>query len=70
VIFLENDAPAAALFDAGLILIAPAIDDRRAIDLNTLPLPVSAESAVDTLVAYLEQQGVLQSGGVNLGEGI
>jgi sulfate adenylyltransferase large subunit len=70
VIFLETDAPAAALFEAGLILIAPAIDDRRAIDLNTLPLPVSAESAVDTIVAYLEQQGVLQSGGVNLGEGI
>lgn len=70
VIFAESDVPAAVLYDAGLILITPAIDDPRTIDLNTLPLPASAESAVDAIIAYLEQQGILQSGGLNLGEGI
>ncbi|MBL8229600.1 MAG: sulfate adenylyltransferase subunit CysN [Bryobacterales bacterium] len=70
VVFLESEVPAGALFDAGLILIAPVIEDVRALDLNTLPLPANAESAVDTIVAYLEQQGVLQSGGLSLGEGI
>ncbi|MCS7023930.1 MAG: sulfate adenylyltransferase subunit CysN [Bryobacteraceae bacterium] len=70
VVFSEDLSAARGLFDAGLIVISPAIDDPSALDLNALPLPASAASAIDAIVDYLEQKGVLESGSLNLGEGI
>jgi sulfate adenylyltransferase subunit 1 (EFTu-like GTPase family) len=59
-----------ALLHAGLLVIVPQSEHAAAIDLNTLPLPKDEEAAVDALLAYLEQNGVLQSDRFNAVEGI
>ncbi|HUQ93685.1 MAG TPA: sulfate adenylyltransferase subunit CysN [Bryobacteraceae bacterium] len=61
---------AAALYAAGVILIAAAIEDPRAIKLDSLPLPKDEEAAVDAIMAYLEQREVLVSDRFSSGEGI
>ena len=59
-----------ALLAAGLIVIAPRSHHAAAVVLDTLPLPKEEEAAVDALMAFLEQQGVLNSDRFASGEGI
>lgn len=57
-----TDRPVAATalaWQAGLIVIAPDIEDARVLNLDRVPLPRDEEGAIDALMAYLEQQGVL-----------
>ncbi|MBI3681449.1 MAG: sulfate adenylyltransferase subunit CysN [Acidobacteria bacterium] len=70
VMAMENSEAASALRDAGLIVIGSAFEDPRAVDLNLLPLPKDEEAAVDALIAYLEQQGILFTDRFSSGEGI
>jgi sulfate adenylyltransferase subunit 1 (EFTu-like GTPase family) len=51
--------PTALAWQAGLIVIAPSIEDGRVLNLDTVPLPHGDEASIDALMAYLEQQGVL-----------
>jgi len=59
-----------ALLAAGLIIIAPRSHYAGALSLDSLPLPKDEEAAVDAMMAYLEQQGVLNSDRFASGEGI
>lgn len=70
VIQLPSDDHAESLYKAGLIVLAPSIGDPRALNLNTLPLPAKAEAAVDMIMAFLEQQGILNAGKFASGDGI
>ncbi|MBL8176986.1 MAG: sulfate adenylyltransferase subunit CysN [Bryobacterales bacterium] len=70
VVALDGAQGLDALMAAGLLVIVPEAESARTIDLNALPLPVSGEAAVDAIMAYLEQQGILQSDRFSAGEGI
>jgi hypothetical protein len=59
-----------ALLSAGLIIIAPRSIHEGAISLDSLPLPKDEEAAVDAMMAFLEQQGILNSDRFASGEGI
>ncbi len=59
---LASDKPVAQAelaWQAGLIVIAPEIADARVRQLDLVPLPKEEEAALDALMAYLEQQGIL-----------
>ncbi len=70
VIAAAQGAHTAALYAAGLIVISPSFTGERAIDLNHLPLPGDEEAAVDAIMAYLEQNGILATDRFSSGEGI
>ncbi|MBL8221386.1 MAG: sulfate adenylyltransferase subunit CysN [Bryobacterales bacterium] len=70
VVALDKPQSLEALTAAGLLVIVPEASQAGVIDLNALPLPADGEAAVDAVMAYLEQQGVLQSDRFSAGEGI
>jgi len=70
VVALDKPQSLDALTAAGLLVIVPEAGSTAAVDLNALPLPADGEAAVDAVMAYLEQQGVLQSDRFSAGEGI
>ncbi len=70
VIALDPEAHTAALLAAGMIVIAPHASHTRAIDLDNLPWPAGEDAAVDAIMVYLEQKGVLWTSRFTRGEGI
>jgi sulfate adenylyltransferase large subunit len=70
VIVIDPEDHAAALLAAGLILISPRGSHARAIDLDALPWPGDEDAAVDAILVFLEQKGVLWSSRFTSGEGI
>ncbi len=70
VVALDKPQSLDALLAAGLLVIVPEAPFANTVDLNTLPLPADGEAAVDAIMAYLEQQGILNSDRFSAGEGI